>query len=51
MARGKGTHFPDASQFKTDVIINNMPARMPAKKSRTVLFDFPIAAALIWGGR
>jgi hypothetical protein len=37
-----------ASYFKTDVIIINMPGRMPAKIFRTVLFDSSIAAAIVW---
>jgi hypothetical protein len=37
-----------ASHFKTDVIIIDMPGRMPAKKFRTVLFDSSIAAADVW---
>jgi hypothetical protein len=40
-----------ASHFKTDVIINNMPGRMPAKNFRAVLFDISIAAAFYAGGR
>jgi len=51
MAKGKFFMYAVASLFKTDVIINHMPARMPAKNFRTVLFDISIVAAKYLGGR